>query len=178
MRGRCSRVCCHGGTIAGSSWRIHVHAVVGSIAVRVSIGLGRPTTRPPFSNRRRRILHLPLLLALWTGQRQGDLLRLSWSAYDGTHIRLRQSKTGARVALPVGAPLKAALDAAKTVEPAHQLDQIILVIVVDAKEREWVSGDELTTPPRQAEKPAASQDQTREAGSDNRAGLRQPNRLV
>ena len=40
-------------------------------------------------------LHLPLMLALWTGQRQGDLLRLPWSAYDGTHIRLRQSKTGA-----------------------------------------------------------------------------------
>jgi integrase len=57
-------------------------------------------------------LHLPLLLALWTGQRQGDLLRLPWSAYDGTRIRLRQSKTGARVSIPVGAPLKAALDAA------------------------------------------------------------------
>jgi integrase len=55
-------------------------------------------------------LHLPLLLALWTGQRQGDLLRLPWSAYDGTHIRLRQSKTGARVVIPVGAPLKVALD--------------------------------------------------------------------
>ena len=37
-------------------------------------------------------LHLPLLLALWTGQRQGDLLRLPWSAYNGSHIRLRQSK--------------------------------------------------------------------------------------
>ena len=37
-------------------------------------------------------LHLPLLLALWTGQRQGDLLRLPWSAYDGTHIRLRQTR--------------------------------------------------------------------------------------
>jgi integrase len=57
-------------------------------------------------------LHLPLLLALWTGQRQGDLLRLPWSAYDGKHIRLKQSKTGARVVIPVGAPLKAALDAA------------------------------------------------------------------
>jgi integrase len=55
-------------------------------------------------------LHLPLLLALWTGQRQGDLLRLTWSAYDSTHIRLRQSKTGARVVIPVGTPLKAALD--------------------------------------------------------------------
>ena len=56
-------------------------------------------------------LHLPLLIALWTGQRQGDLLRLPWSAYDDTHIRLRQGKTGARVVIPVGAPLKAALDA-------------------------------------------------------------------
>jgi len=57
-------------------------------------------------------LHLPLLLALWTGQRQGDLLALPWSAYDGIHIKLRQSKTGRRVAVKVGAPLKAALDAA------------------------------------------------------------------
>jgi integrase len=56
-------------------------------------------------------LHLPLLLALWTGQRQGDLLRLSWSSYDGTHVRLKQSKTGIRVVIPVGMPLKAALDA-------------------------------------------------------------------
>ena len=56
-------------------------------------------------------LHLPLLLALWTGQRQGDLLRLPWSAYDGRHIRLRQSKGGARVVIKVGAPLKAVLDA-------------------------------------------------------------------
>jgi integrase len=56
-------------------------------------------------------LHLALLLGLWTGQRQGDLLRLPWSAYDGTRIRLRQSKTGARVSVPVGEPLRAALDA-------------------------------------------------------------------
>jgi integrase len=58
-------------------------------------------------------LHLALKLALWTGQRQGDLLRLTWAAYDGDKIRLRQRKTGARVVIPVGAPLKAALEAAK-----------------------------------------------------------------
>lgn len=58
-------------------------------------------------------LHLALILALWTGQRQGDLLKLTWSAYNGTHIRLKQSKTGARVIVPVGAPLKAALEEAK-----------------------------------------------------------------
>lgn len=56
-------------------------------------------------------LHLPLILALWTGQRQGDLLRLTWQQYDGKVIRLQQSKTGMRVVIPVGAPLKAALDA-------------------------------------------------------------------
>src|SRR4030081_2988595 len=33
-----------------------------------------------------------LVLALWTGQRQGELLRLPWSSYDGTHVRFRQSK--------------------------------------------------------------------------------------
>ena len=62
-------------------------------------------------------LHLPLLLALWTGQRQGDLLRLPWSAYDGKHIRLRQSKGGKRVVIQVGAPLKIALDAAPKRSP-------------------------------------------------------------
>lgn len=58
-------------------------------------------------------LHLALTLALWTGQRQGDLLKLTWAAYDGTHIRVTQGKTGVRVVVPVGAPLKLALDAAK-----------------------------------------------------------------
>lgn len=53
------------------------------------------------------------MLALWTGQREGDLLALTWSAYDGTRIRLRQSKTGKRVQIPVSAPLKAMLDALK-----------------------------------------------------------------
>jgi integrase len=51
-------------------------------------------------------LRLPLLLALWTGQRQGDLLRLPWSAFDGSTIRLRQSKTGRRVAIKAGEPLR------------------------------------------------------------------------
>jgi integrase len=61
-------------------------------------------------------LQAAMLLALWTGQRQGDLLRLTWKAYDGRYIRLRQSKArrgkGRRVTIPVGPPLKAVLDAA------------------------------------------------------------------
>jgi integrase len=75
-------------------------------------------------------LHLPLLLALWTGQRQGDLLRLPWSAYDGTHIRLRQSKGEVRVVIPVGAPLRAALDAAKKHGP---------LILTNSLRRPWTS---------------------------------------
>ena len=75
-------------------------------------------------------LHLPLLLALWTGQRQGDLLRLPWSAYDGTHIRLRQSKGGRRVTITVGAPLKAALDAAPKRSP---------IILTNSDGKPWTS---------------------------------------
>ncbi|MFO1125719.1 MAG: tyrosine-type recombinase/integrase [Methylocystis sp.] len=62
-------------------------------------------------------LRLALKLALWTGQRQGDLLRLPWPAYDGRTIRLTQSKTGVRVTVPVGEPLRAALDATKRQSP-------------------------------------------------------------
>ena len=50
------------------------------------------------------------MLALWPGQRQGDLPRLAWDAYDGAYIRLKQSKTGVRVRVPVATPLKAHLD--------------------------------------------------------------------
>lgn len=58
-------------------------------------------------------LRLALLLAVWTGQRQGDLLRLTWTAYDGKTIRLKQGKTRKRVSIPVAAPLRAALETAK-----------------------------------------------------------------
>ena len=41
----------------------------------------------------------PFLFALHTGQRQGDILRLQWSNFDGTHINLKQSKTGRQVSV-------------------------------------------------------------------------------
>ncbi|WP_245504082.1 tyrosine-type recombinase/integrase [Lichenihabitans psoromatis] len=50
-----------------------------------------------------------VMLALWTGQRQGDLLKLTWFNYDGTHIRLRQGKTKRRVIVPVGPTLQGTL---------------------------------------------------------------------
>lgn len=58
-------------------------------------------------------MRLAMELARWTGQRQGDLLRLTWGAYDGTHIKLRQSKTGVAVRFRVYSELKAVLDATK-----------------------------------------------------------------
>jgi integrase len=63
-------------------------------------------------------LQFALLLALWTGQRQSDLIRLAWMQYDGTKIRLRQRKgKKKRVVIPVGAPLKAALDSRRPEKP-------------------------------------------------------------
>ncbi|MFN7224436.1 MAG: tyrosine-type recombinase/integrase [Paracoccaceae bacterium] len=52
-------------------------------------------------------------LAVNTGQRQGDLRTLPWSAYDGQSIRLRQSKTGRNLTIPVTADLARILDATK-----------------------------------------------------------------
>jgi integrase len=75
-------------------------------------------------------LHLSLMLAIWTGQRQGDLLRLTWKAYDGKHIRLRQSKSNRRVLIPVGAPLKAMLDATPRTSP---------VILLNSDGQPWTS---------------------------------------
>lgn len=50
------------------------------------------------------------LLGRYTAQRRGDVLRLTWAAYDGRTIRLRQGKTGAELAILVHPRLKAHLD--------------------------------------------------------------------
>jgi integrase len=75
-------------------------------------------------------LHLAFLLAIWTGQRQGDLLRLPWSRYDGVFIRLRQSKRGKRLPIPVSPQLKAALDATPKRSP---------IILTTIKGKPWTS---------------------------------------
>jgi len=63
-------------------------------------------------------LWLAYLLAVWTGQRQGDLLRLTWTAYDSQNIRLKQCKGGRRVNIPVGGEMKTALDIAAKLKTA------------------------------------------------------------
>ena len=66
-------------------------------------------------------LQSALLLGLWTGQRQGDLIGLKWSAYDGKYLRVHQSKTKRRVLIPVGNILKRHLDGMKQVQDEHIL---------------------------------------------------------
>lgn len=55
-------------------------------------------------------LQWALALALYTGQRQGDLLRLTWNQFDGTHIRLKQGKRGRNVAVLVHEKLRPIID--------------------------------------------------------------------
>ena len=75
-------------------------------------------------------IRLALVLALWTGQRQGDLLRLPWSSYDGTHLQLRLSKTGRRIVMPAGMPLKVLLDSIERRAP---------IILTNSYGRPWTS---------------------------------------
>ena len=98
---------------AALSPQIRASVAVGSTTGRARIRFGTDADELAFLEKAPAHLHLPLLLGLWTGQREGDLLCLPWNAYDGKHIRLRQSKTGMRVMIPVGTPLKAALDTTK-----------------------------------------------------------------
>jgi integrase len=69
-------------------------------------------------------LQWALVVAAETGQRQGDLLRLPWSSYDGRHIRLTPSKSitrkkpkGRAVAVPVSQRLKTVIESLPRVSP-------------------------------------------------------------
>lgn len=57
-------------------------------------------------------MRLALDLALWTGQRQTDLLKLGWSAYKDGRLSFRQGKRKRRVDMPAPSALRAVLDAA------------------------------------------------------------------
>jgi integrase len=64
-----------------------------------------------------------LIIGLHTGQREGDLLRLAWSSYDGSWIKLRQGKArrggvqGPLVEIPCTAALRRMLDAMERTSP-------------------------------------------------------------
>lgn len=63
-----------------------------------------------------------LMLALHTGQRQGDLLRLPWSSYDGKRIEFRRGKSRATkpapiIQIPCTEALRGMLDGMEKVSP-------------------------------------------------------------
>jgi integrase len=68
-------------------------------------------------------LQRALIIALHTGQRQGDILKLAWSGYDGTTLSLRQGKSrrrgvsGPLITVPCTAALRRVLDATPRVSP-------------------------------------------------------------
>lgn len=58
-----------------------------------------------------------VVLALHTGQRRGDLCAMTWAAYDGASIRLRQAKTGVSLVIPAHPDLRRELDAWRLERP-------------------------------------------------------------
>lgn len=73
-----------------------------------------------------------MMLGMWTGQRQGDLLKLTWKAYDGRTIALRQSKTGAHVRVKVSDELRQILDGVKRSDS--------VTILTNQQGKPWASG--------------------------------------
>jgi integrase len=54
-----------------------------------------------------------MMVALYTGQRRSDLVRMEWSDYDGRSIHVKQQKTGVELWVPVHPKLKRHLDGMK-----------------------------------------------------------------
>lgn len=73
-------------------------------------------------------LLLAFEVALHTGQRQGDLLALSWKDYDGIYLQFRQSKTDKRLKVRVHSTLKAMLD---------PMEKDKLRILLNSRKRPW-----------------------------------------
>lgn len=75
-------------------------------------------------------LQRALILALHTGQRQGDLLRLAWGNYDGALVSLRQGKTGRKVEIPCTSALKQMLDS---------IERTTAVVLTTKTNRPWTA---------------------------------------
>lgn len=82
-----------------------------------------------------RHLGIVMLAALWTGQRQGDLLKLTWHQYDGQFLRVKQGKTNKRVRIPVSGLLKDVLDKLKENAPTD--GKVAGRILLNSRGLEW-----------------------------------------
>lgn len=72
-----------------------------------------------------------IILALYTGQRRGDLVAMTWAHYDGQHIKVCQQKTDVRLTLPCHPFLKQCLDAWKAEEV------VTPTILHNSRDRAW-----------------------------------------
>jgi integrase len=55
-------------------------------------------------------LRLAVKLALYTGQRRSDLVKMKWSQFDGEYIEVRQQKTGTPLSIPCHKALRTELE--------------------------------------------------------------------
>lgn len=62
-------------------------------------------------------LRRAVILALYTGQRRGDVCCMTWADYNGAKIRVRQEKTGELLSIPCPPSLSAELDAWEHIAP-------------------------------------------------------------
>jgi integrase len=88
-------------------------------------------------------LRSAIKLALYTGQRRSDLVKMKWSQFDGEYIEVRQQKTGAPLSIPCHKALRAELETmprtAETIlvgEKGAPISSITLAAVVRAKLRQ------------------------------------------
>ena len=63
-----------------------------------------------FLHEARPSLRWAVKLALYTGQRRSDLVKMKWSQFDGEYIEVRQQKTGALVSVPCHKALRTELE--------------------------------------------------------------------
>lgn len=74
-------------------------------------------------------------LALYTGQRLDDLLRMRWSAISRGRVTVRQGKTGVELVIPLHRDLRAVLDSA---------ERTAVTILTTGSGRPWSSGFQAT----------------------------------
>ncbi|TPW29698.1 integrase [Martelella alba] len=76
-----------------------------------------------------------LEVAVYTGQRQGDILALTWPQYDGQHLLIRQGKTGKRVKIRVHKELKKLIDRLKSEAENRKIRSAY--ILTNSRGRPW-----------------------------------------
>jgi integrase len=73
-------------------------------------------------------LRLAMELALYTGQRQGDVLAMRWDAISAGGVAVKQEKTGKRLFIPLHRDLRAVLDG---------IPKVAVTILTNSSGRPW-----------------------------------------